>query len=562
MFGTLLFLTRKVEIPSRLVLELLLVSFLVNVLGLVSSLYSMQVMNRYVTFGVDATLVTLTTGALLALALEFVLREARTKVEQLVCNRAVQRVQNQVLVSYASARYQLLEQVPVVQRREALSGLMPITNAVSPSNMSAVLDAPFALLYVLAVALLSPLLAGTMLVLIMGLWFLSVALQKRMREPTEELTATATRVGGVSHFLVSAAETLRMFNCAAVIRRDWSEAQAEQTGVRSKLQDLQGLQQQFSIIGANLMTILIYAVGSVQVVLGHLDLGSLIGASILSARALSSITRLTQSTEIMERARHAYTQLDAFAKIPTERQQGSVPKNLKGQVQLVDVSFAWPGQPLPLFESLSLSLPAGSVLAVVGGNASGKSSLIRLFAGLLEPERGHVKFDGFDVRQFVPEWWRNQLVYLPQEPTFFDGALRDNLSVLAPQQEDAKLLELCHKLDLTGFLDGLPRGLDTPVRNGGQHFPVGVRRRLAMVRALLTGGRIVILDEPMESVDARGSQAMTAMLNELVARGCTLIIATRDEFIIKSASAVLDLSVKPVPKVTVRAAPSTNEAAS
>jgi ATP-binding cassette subfamily C protein LapB len=229
---------------------------------------------------------------------------------------------------------------------------------------------------------------------------------------------------------------------------------------------------------------------------------------------------------------------------------------------LVDVSFAWPGQPLPLFESLSLSLPAGSVLAVVGGNASGKSSLIRLFAGLLEPERGHVKFDGFDVRQFVPEWWRNQLVYLPQEPTFFDGALRDNLSVLAPQQEDAKLLELCHKLDLTGFLDGLPRGLDTPVRNGGQHFPVGVRRRLAMVRALLTGGRIVILDEPMESVDARGSQAMTAMLNELVARGCTLIIATRDEFIIKSASAVLDLSVKPVPKVTVRAAPSTNEAAS
>ena len=559
MFATLKFLARKVEIPSRMLGELLLVSLLVNVLGLVSSLYSMQVMNRYVTFGVDATLFTLTTGALIALAFEFVLREARTKVEQLMCNRAVQKVQDQVLGSYAGARFQLLEQVPIAQRREALAGLHPISQAVSPSNMSAVLDAPFAVLYVLAVALLSPLLAGIMLLLIFVLWLLSVALQDRMREPTEALTESGARVSGVSHFLVSAAETLRMFNCVPLIRKDWNAAQAHQTGLRSRLQNLQGLQQQYSMVGGNMMTIVVYAVGSVQVVLGHLDLGSLIGVSILSSRALASITRVTQSAEVMERARHAYTQLDAFNKIPAERQQGTVPRALKGDVQLIDVGLSWPGQPLPLFESLSLTLPAGTVMAVTGGNAAGKSSLMRLLAGLLEPDRGHVKYDGFDVRQFVPEWWRSQLVYLPQEPAFFDGSLRDNLAVLAPQEEDIKLLDLCRKLDLGHFMDGLPRGLDTPVRNSGQHFPLGVRRRLALVRALLTEGRIVLLDEPMESVDAQGCQAITGVLNELVARGCTVIIATRDEFIIKSANVVLDLSVKPVPRLTKRADDKRNE---
>ena len=106
---------------------------------------------------------------------------------------------------------------------------------------------------------------------------------------------------------------------------------------------------------------------------------------------------------------------------------------------------------------------------------------------------------------------------------------------------------------MSSFLDGLPRGFDTPVRNGGQHFPVGVRRRLALVRALLTEGKIVILDEPLDSVDARGSQAIAGVLNELVQRGCTILIATRDEFIIKSANAVLDLSVKPVPHIVFRA---------
>jgi ATP-binding cassette, subfamily C, bacterial LapB len=555
MLDNLKVLAGKLGLPAGLVRELLLASLLINFLGLVSSLYSMQVMNRYVSFGIDATLVTLTTGALIALALEYMLRKARGSIEQVVCNRALEKAQERAFVAYAGSNYQLLEQIPITQRREMLTGLGSISQAISPMNFSGVMDAPFAVIYVLAVFLLSPILAGVMLIVIGVYWWLAARAQNQMRAPTEAMTEASARVGGVSHFLVSGAETLRMFHCVPVVRRDWAAAQDQMTGLRSQLQELQGEQQHYTVVGSNLMTIVVYAVGAIHVVTGKLDVGSLIGVSILASRSLSSFSRLTQSQELFERAVQAFSRLDALSKIPTERQQGHVPRELKGALELVDVSLTWPGQPMPLFESLSLKMPAGGVMAVVGGNAAGKSSMLRLLVGLLEPDRGHVKYDGLDLRQLVPDWWRQQLIYLPQEPQFFDGTLRENLKVMQPNMGDDAILAWCRKLDLGGFIDSQPRGLETPIRNSGAHLPVGVRRRLALVRALVTEGRVVVLDEPFEGVDTNGAKAITAVLNELVSRGCSVIMATRDEFIIKSATIVLDLSSKPVPRVIDQTAP-------
>jgi ATP-binding cassette subfamily C protein LapB len=555
MYDNLKVLAGKLSLPAKLMRELLLASLIINLLGLVSSLYSMQVMNRYVTFGMDSTLATLTLGATIAVVLEYMLRSARSNIEMIVCNRAASNAQDQVLASYAGARYQLLEQIPVTQRRELLSGLGVISQALSPMNFSGVMDAPFALIYLLAVFMLSPVLAGMVLVIIVVSWLLAMQAQNKMREPTESMTEASSKVGGVSHFLASGGETLRMFNCVPQVRSDWTAAQTRMTDLRTQLQALQGQQQHFTIVGGNIMTIAVYAVGAMQVVSGHLDVGSLIGASILASRSLASFSRLTQSQEIFERAVQAFSRLDALSKLPTERQKGHVPRKLKGALELVDVSLSWPGQPMPLFESLSLQMPAGSVMAIIGGNAAGKSSMLRLLVGLLEPDRGHVKYDGMDLRQLVPQWWRQQLVYLPQEPQFFDGTLRENLTVMCPDADDEAVLAWCRKLDLGSFFETQPQGLESPIRNGGAHLPVGIRRRLALVRALLTQGRVVVLDEPFEGVDQRGVQAILGLLNELVASGRSVIIATRDEFIIKSANMVLDLSSKPVPRVIHKADP-------
>ena len=113
-------------------------------------------------------------------------------------------------------------------------------------------------------------------------------------------------------------------------------------------------------------------------------------------------------------------------------------------------------------------------------------------------------------------------------------------------------LDLCSKVGLGNFLNNLESGLDEPVLAGGTNLPVGIRRRLALVRALATEGKIVILDEPTESIDPDGCRAVSMVLNELIKNGHTLILMTNDPYILEVAHTTIDLDSKPVPSITTK----------
>ncbi|CAA7619035.1 ATP-binding cassette domain-containing protein [Magnetospirillum sp. SS-4] len=529
--------------------ELLLASILVNVLALVSSVYSIHVMNRYLAQGVDATLVTLTLGAAIAVIMEFWLRQARLRIAQLFCGGIEREYSGLAYSAFGTARFQLFEQIPLGQRREALAGLATIQQGINGGNLAAILDGPFALLFIAVLSLLSPTLGLLALAVALALTAFIFAIQRSMTEPAGELVKHSVRTNGLAQFLSSGTETIRAFNCYSALQRKWDAGQEDLAALRRLVQRHQNLVQQLTQSATTVLTIGLFAVGAREVIAGDLNVGSLIGASILGTRALASIGRVAQLAEPLEKARHAIAQLEAMAKLPTEKQQGSVPRTLKGEVQSVDLSFRFPGHPLPLFEGLDFMLRPGGVMAVVGSNGTGKTTFAKLLVGLLEPDRGHLKIDGMDLRHLVPEWWRQQLIYLPQEPVFFDGTLRENLTVLAPGMEDSALLELCNALDLGDYLDSSPDGLDMAIRGNGAMLPLGIRRRFALVRGLVGGGKVAILDEPTEGVDAQGCQAIARQLNEMVRRGCTVIVMTKDEFIIRAAEMVLDLNQKPTPRL-------------
>src|SRR5690606_17206242 len=124
-----------------------------------------------------------------------------------------------------------------------------------------------------------------------------------------------------------------------------------------------------------------------------------------------------------------------------------------GRLEFKDVAYWHPGTPAPLFESLNLSLAAGGLLVIRGSNGAGKTTCARLLAGLLTPARGSILADGIDLRQLDPDWWRQQLLYLPQEPEFYDASLRDNLLAQAPAATDGELTEALRTVGLGDFLD-------------------------------------------------------------------------------------------------------------
>ena len=247
--------------------------------------------------------------------------------------------------------------------------------------------------------------------------------------------------------------------------------------------------------------------------------------------------------------------LKEFAKLPLESESGSFKPSYKGGLEFKDVSFVLPGTTTPLFESLSLTLKPGSILVIRGSNGTGKTTLTRLIAGILEPVRGHILADGLDLRQASIKWWHKQIVYMPQEPTLLNTTIRENLTTVNPEIDPQQLSKVITAAGLTNYLDESPQGLETQVTDNGRNLSLGIRRRLALARALTTDGMLVILDEPTEGLDSEGVSCIFSALKDLATRGRTIIVVSHDPKIAKGAQVAIDLSIKPIPRITERPRP-------
>lgn len=531
--------------------ELLIGSFLINVLALASSLFVMQVLNRYVAQGVDSTLLTLTTGVILAIVLEFLFRQTRMKLARGVSAGPDETFALAGFNILTRAKMQAYEQLPPEVRREMLSAAGSVESAYSASNITTVLDVPFAMVFVFVLYLLHPILAGICVAFILAVFAAGAVGSIAVKDKTAE----AQQVSSVGSTLLSTAgkegDSVRAFNAGAFLRRAFSKNLFEGQTLRRAIGHHQGLLQTVTQSANSLMSVAIIAIGAILAVTGEMDVGAMIGANILASRALQPISKFSQLGAAFAKARQAIDLLKKVAKIPLELETGSALRAYAGGLEFRDVAFAFPGNPTPLFESLSLKVAPGGVVVVTGANGTGKTTLARMIMGLLDPARGHVLVDGLDLKQVAPEWWRRQVIFLPQDPALFNATILENLTINKPDIDMTELNRIVDAVGLRKYLDESANGFDTPIVDNGWRLSEGIRRRIALARALTTGGMLALIDEPTESLDAEGCAAVHAVLGHLAKTGRTIVVMSHDSNIVKGPHTVIDLNVKPEPKVTV-----------
>lgn len=543
-------LLARLRAKPLLAFELLTASLFINILALTPPLFFILVFNRYVSSGFDGTLITLSTGMILAVILKSAFATARNRLaEDVPGNRESQRL-HQAFLSILRSRPAALALLPQARAMEALHGPQALQAAYSPQNIGSILDAPFGLLSVGLIFLLSAqlglaTLAGLALTALFGMHGLH-----GVRKPSQALGEAAAAGRQVVAQALQEPDTIRAFGCRGVLVKSWNE----------QIQRIQSLRRSafrieaFSQTGAEAVGLLtravVIALGARLVVQGQLSVGAVIGASFLAGLPMSLVARLIRALAAVKSAQEQTAKLGLLAGLPLEPEKGLAVDSYQGRLDFSDLAFAWPQAPGPLFESLSVNLSPGSVLAVTGRNGSGKTTLARLVAGLLTPARGQIMIDGLDLRQIAPDWWRRQLVYLPQEPSFVNVSMLENIRMANPEITDEGLRAVIERSGLKPFLNAHPQGAGQIVADGGRHLSPGVRKRLALARALATDGRLAVLDDPTEALDNEGCRTMLDAVRELARGRKTVIVLCNDMRVLNLAGMFLDLNAKPVPRVT------------
>lgn len=189
-----------------------------------------------------------------------------------------------------------------------------------------------------------------------------------------------------------------------------------------------------------------------------------------------------------------------------------------------DVTFAYPGEPMPVLRDFSLSIPAGQHVAVLGRSGAGKSTLVSLLRGDLMPDAGTVRVGRVRPSE-LGEGTARFVSVVQQAPYLFNRTLRDNLALGRPDATDDELLRAIDAVELSGLLARLPQGLDTMLAEGGAGLSGGERHRIALARILVAKAPAVVLDEPMVGLDPETEAALLETIRRVLADR-TLVMVT------------------------------------
>ncbi len=266
-----------------------------------------------------------------------------------------------------------------------------------------------------------------------------------------------------------------------------------------------------------------------------LTAGALVGFVFLTYRFLEPIAELTEVLDQTQTAVAGMHRILGVLDIPVEPPPPANPTPLPDgplDIDIDDVTFAYRTRGARsaddvVLEHVSVHIPAGQQVALVGATGSGKTTLARLIARMADPITGDVRIGGVSLHRVGDDDLRNRLVVVAQEPFLFDGTILANIEFARPGVDRARVEQLVDELDVRDWVDSLPEGLGTVVGERGDGLSAGERQLVALLRAGMADPAVLILDEATSSVDALTEVRTSRALSHLAAGRTTIAIAHR-----------------------------------
>ena len=506
--------------------EVLLASFFMQLLALVTPLFFQVVVDKVLVHQGLTTLDVLALGLLVVSVFEVVLGGLRTYVFSHTTNRIDVELGSRLFRHLLALPIAYFESRRVGDSVARVRELENIRNFITGSALTVVIDLLFTVVFLAVMYYYSPVLTAVVLATFPAYIALSVVVTPLLRERLQEKFARGAENQAYLVETVSGIETLKSLAVEPQTRRRWDEQLAGYVQASFRATNLGNIAGQTAGLINKLMTITILWFGARAVISGDLSVGQLIAFNMLAGRVSSPILRLVQLWQDFQQASVSVRKLGDILNTPTEpvynRDRASLP-GLSGNIRFDDVTFRYQPAGREILRQLSLQIPAGQILGVVGRSGSGKSTLARLIQRFHVPGSGRVLIDGVDLAMVDPSWLRHQIGVVLQDNMLFNRTIRENIALRDPGMQMDRVIRVARLAGAHEFILQLTEGYDTLVGEHGSNLSGGQRQRLAIARALATNPRILILDEASSALDYESEQIIQDNM-ATISKGRTVII--------------------------------------
>jgi ATP-binding cassette subfamily C protein EexD len=492
----------------------------INVLFLVPAIYMLQVYDRVLTSGSQATLLMLTLIVLFLLATLGALEWVRTQIMVRVSQRIDALLGDRLFdLSFRQA----LVSGGVQSGAQPLQDLQGLRQFATGPGLLAFFDAPWMPVYLLVMFAMHPWFGWLGVLAAAALLGISIANERS----TAALLKTANQEALANQALLARtlrnAEAIEALGMIGNLRRRWKERSNDVLETQSRASAKGGRWVTLSRWLRLTLQSLALGLGAYLALANEISAGMLIAGAILLGRALYPLDQLTGVWKQFVAAREQYARVnDWLRRIPSQPTPMSLPAPT-GRVSVEAVTVVPPGAQQPALRSVSLEIAAGEIVGVIGPSAAGKTTLARTLLGIWPAAQGKVRLDGADVYGWSRTELGPYLGYLPQDVELFDGTIADNIARFG-ERDSEKIVAAARLAGVHEMVLRFPQGYDTVIGASGGALTGGQRQRIALARALYGEPKLIVLDEPNSSLDDAGDSALLAALLALKARRATVVV--------------------------------------
>ena len=514
----------------RLLGEVLIASFFLQLFALVSPLFFQVVIDKVLVHRSMSTLDVLVLGLLVIALFETVLGALRTYLFAHTANR--------IDVELGARLFRHLLALPIGYFQSRRVGnsvarvreLENIRNFLTGSALTLVIDLFFTAAFLGVMFVYSPLLTAIVIGSFPFYIAISAGVTPLFRRRIDEKFQRGAENQAFLVESVTGVETLKAMAIEPQMQRRWEEQLAGYVGASFRVLSLGNTASQAVQLVNKLVTAATLYFGAKLVIDGSLTVGELVAFNMLAGRVSAPVLRLAQMWQDFHQARLSISRLGDILNTPAEPTfnpaRAALPA-VRGDIAFEHVTFRYRVDGPEVLHDITLSIRAGQVVGIVGPSGSGKSTLTRLVQRLFVPESGRVLVDGVDLAAVDTTWLRRQIGVVLQENLLFNRTVRDNIALANPAATMDQVIAAASLAGAHEFILELPEGYDTVIGERGSSLSGGQRQRIAIARALLTNPRILIFDEATSALDYESERIIQDNMREIAKGRTVLIIAHR-----------------------------------